>query len=153
VTSDSGGYYPPPGGSYGQPSAPKSKRASPWIIGAGVAALVVVVVTGVVIARDDEGAAEVPRATVVTYEVTGTAGTVEVAYWGPSGGNRPETVSLPWRHELTVEERDALLSISAQTADGSDQELACRISTGGRTLVADRTVTGYVGCNHRLKDG
>lgn len=171
MTSNTGGYYPPqgnqPSGGPGglppgfpgypgyPPTAPKRKSPWPWIIGIAAAAVVAIVIgaIAIVVVTSWSDDAATTKETVVTYEVTGTAGSVELAYWGPTGGNRPETVTLPWRKEVTVSGEDAYVSVSAKTTDGSFQEWGCRIMAKGKTVVEDQKYGGTVGCMGRLNQG
>lgn len=170
MTSNDGGYYPPPGGQpwsgpqgpppgypvhpgYPQQPPPKGKSRWPWIIGVGVLVLVLVAVLGlVVINAGGDGDEQAVQRTVVTYEVTGAAGSVELSYQSAEGQRPPTTVSLPWTETVTLEGEDAYFHVEAQTTDGSDQELACRVITYGKAIVEDRTVSGLVGCIGRLNE-
>ena len=51
---------------------------------------------------------------------------------------------------MTLEGEDAYFHVEAQTTDGSDQELTCRVTANGTAIVEDRTVSGLVGCVGRL---
>ncbi|OMC41642.1 hypothetical protein A5740_21935 [Mycobacterium sp. GA-1841] len=115
-----------------------------------VVAVITVVADTAASKNDDDGQAQ--QSTVVTYEVTGAVGTAELAHWGPTGGNPPETVTLPWRKEVTLHGTDAYFDVSARTTDGSDQELACRVTANGQTIAEDRTVSGFIGCVGRLNE-
>lgn len=168
MTYDTGGNYPPPSGQPwgaqglppgypGYPQQPPTtpKRKSPWLWIFGVTVLIVVVavvavVTTITSKSDDDVQAQ--QSTVVTYEVTGAAGTVELSYRGSEHQERPATVPLPWRKEVTLHGADAYFEVSARTADGSDQELACRVTASGQTIVEDRTVSGLIGCMGRLNE-
>jgi hypothetical protein len=170
VTSNDGGYYPPPGGQpwggpqgpppgypshpgYPQQPPPGGKSPWPWIIGIGVGVVVLVLVAAVglvvITSAGDDDRYDSHR-TVVTYSVTGAAEAVELIYQGAEGEIHAESVPLPWGETVTLEGKDAYFEVSAQTADGSDQELACRVITYGTTLVEDRTVGGSVSCDGRV---
>ena len=166
MTSDNGGYYPPPGGQswgapqgpppgYPQQPSPKGKRPWPWIIGIGAVAVVLVVVAAVALigfgpGGDDDR--EVQVHTMVTYEVTGVVESVELVYYSDEGKEHLETAALPWSETVTLEGEDAYFDVSAQTVDASNQELTCRVSANGKTLVEDSTIGGFVGCGGRLNE-
>ncbi|WNG81233.1 MmpS family transport accessory protein [Mycobacterium sp. ITM-2016-00316] len=170
MTSNDGGYYPPPGGQpwggpqgpppgypahpgYPQQPPPKGKSRWPWIIGAGVLVLVLVAVLGlVVINAGGDGDEQALQRTVITYEVTGAAGSVELSYWGTEGQQPPTTVPLPWRATVTLEGQDAYFDVSARTAEEPDGELACRVIANGKAIAEERTVGEFVGCGGRLNE-
>jgi hypothetical protein len=170
VTNDHGGYYPPPGGQpwggpqgqppgypshsgYPQKPPPRGKGRWPWLVGIGAAVVVVVVLAAVGLVVINSGGDDDrydSHRTVVTYEVTGAAESVELIYQGAEGEIHAESVPLPWGETVTLEGEDAYFEVSAQTTDGSDQELACRVITYGTTLVEDRTIGGFVSCDGRV---
>ncbi|WP_157561225.1 MmpS family transport accessory protein [Mycobacterium sp. E802] len=171
MTYGSGGDYPPPagqqwGGAEGlppnypgypqQPPTPR-RRKSPWLWILGLTAVVVVmvvvitVVTKTVASKNDDDA-QAQQSTIVIYEVTGAVGTVELSYRDSERQARPATVPLPWRKEVILHGADAYFDVSARTADGSDQELACRVTANGQTIAEERTVSGLIGCVGRLNE-
>lgn len=170
MTHDHGGHYPPPGGppwggppgpppgypnhpGHPQPQPPAGKNRWPWILGISAAAVVLVLVAAVGLVVVNSGGADDrydSYRTVVTYEVTGAAESVELVYQGAEGEVHAESVSLPWGETVTLEGKDAYFEVTAQTVDGSDHELSCRVITYGTTLVEDRTVGGFVSCDGRI---
>ncbi|MGW0159531.1 MmpS family transport accessory protein [Mycobacterium sp. NPDC003323] len=169
MTSNDGGYYPPPGGQPwgGQqgpspgypvfPPQPSAKRKGPWpwIIGIGAVLVVIIVVAAIGLIAFGSGGdddAQTQQRTVVTYEVTGAVDSVELIYYSDKGQEHLATAALPWRETVTLEGEDAYFDVSAQTVDASDQELTCRVTADGRTLIEDRTVSGFVGCGGRLNE-
>ena len=172
MTNDHGGYYPPPGGQPwgssqgpppGYPNYPgplqqppsTGKNRWPWLLGIGAAVVVLVLVVAVglvVITSGGDGDEQALPRTEVTYEVTGTVESVELVYYSDEGQKHLSAVALPWSQTVTLEGEDAYFDVSAQTVDASDQELGCRVSTNGKTLVQDRTISGFVGCGGRLNE-
>ncbi|MGK2882778.1 MAG: MmpS family transport accessory protein [Mycobacterium sp.] len=172
MTSNDGGYYPPPGGQpwggpqgpppgfpghpgYPQQPPPKGKGKWPWIIGigAGVVVLVLVAVVGLAaIGSGGDGNEDALPRTEVTYEVTGTVGSVELYYSGTEGLEHFETVTLPWRETVTLEGEDAYFEVSVRRAKRSDEELACRVMANGRAIAEERSVGEFVGCGGRLNE-
>lgn len=169
MTSNDGGYYPPPGGQpWGVPPGPppgypghpqqplvKGKSPWPWLIGGGAVLVVVILVSVVALVGfgsggDDDQQAQ--KRTVVTYEVTGVVESVELAYQSAEGQEHLTKVALPWSATVTLEGEDAYFDVSAQTVDASDRELTCRVTTDGKTLTEDRTISGFVGCGGRLNE-
>ena len=160
MTSNDGGFYPPPGqqpwsGRQGPPPGARPKSRLPWIIGGGAALLVVIIVAAVALIAFGAGGEENTydsHRTVVTYEVTGAADSVEVIYQSAAGREHVQAADLPWGTTVTLEGEDAYFNVSARTIDGSDQELACRVITLGSTLHEDRAVSGSVTCDGRLNE-
>lgn len=146
MTSNDGGFYPPESGRKGR---------WPLIIGSGAALLVVIIVAAVALIAFGSGGEENTydsHRTVVTYEVTGAADSVEVIYQSAAGREHVQAADLPWGATVTLEDEDAFFNVSARTVDGSDQDLACRVITLGSTLLEDRTVGGSVTCDGRLNE-
>lgn len=172
MTSNDGGYYPPPGGQpwggpqgpppgypvhpgYPQQPPPKGKSRWPWIIGivSILVVLVLVVAVGLVaVGSGGDGDEQALPRTEVTYEVTGAVGSVELVYYSNSGQKHLPTATLPWSETVTLEGEDAFFDVSAQTVDASDHELSCRVTANGTTLVSDSTISGFVGCGGRLNE-
>ncbi|WP_448498213.1 MmpS family transport accessory protein [Mycobacterium syngnathidarum] len=114
-----------------------------------IAVIALVVVTS---NSDSDGDTQAQQRTVVTYEVSGAAGAVELSYRDTEHQVPPTTVPLPWSKEVTLYGADAYFDVSARTADGTDQELTCRVTANGLTVVEDRTVSGLIGCMGRLNE-
>jgi hypothetical protein len=126
---------------FGAYAAGMSPRVRWWGV-AGVAALVVVLVGAVVAlrARDDEGggdeATPSPGWHSVVYELTGRGGAKRVIYSAdPDGASLPEVdVELPWRTEFVIEEPWFSFVLLAESGDGGDSVLRCRITLDGKEI-------------------
>lgn len=160
MTSNDGGYYPPPGfpGHPGYPQQqppPKGKGKWPWIIGifAGLVVLVLVAVVGLAAigSGGDDNEDALPR-TEVTYEVTGAVGSVELVYYSDQGTTQLKTAALPWSETVMLEGEDAYFEVSVRRAERSDEELACRVMANGRAIAEERSVGEFVGCGGRLNE-
>jgi hypothetical protein len=141
--------YPPSPGYYVQPKPPTKSRW-PWIVGGIVAAVVLVMAVGAAVvftvAKDAQ-----PQAVEVIYEVTGPPGAVEVTYWG-SDDNRsgPETVTLPWRTQVTMRGEDMYTSLSVERAKASDESVTCRITADGKVIQENQSISRSVSCHGRV---
>lgn len=137
--------FPPPGVPTGYP--PPRKSRWPWIIGAIVVAIAVVVVAVLaVIGYMVTGSTEHTASTVtVTYEVTGT-GKAEVRYKDPNDLLSPRsTVDLPWRTQVTMP-TTVMPFVSANQASAGLQ-MACRISSGDNVIYERKSAIGLVYCS------
>lgn len=159
MTSNDGGYYPPPGfpGHPGYPHQPppKSRSRWPWIIGGGAVVVVLAVVAAVAFFTLGSGGEDDrydSHRTVVTYEVTGAAASVEIIYESPEGQQHLDATPLPWGETVTLVGEDAYFEVSARAAGESDGELACRVITYGATRLEDRTRGGFVSCGGRVNE-
>ncbi|MGV0838092.1 MmpS family transport accessory protein [Mycolicibacterium thermoresistibile] len=150
-----GQFGPLPGHPYPPPSpysAPPTKRRWPWIVAA--IAAVIVLTTGAIAAlllvgADDE---EDIATVVVTYEVTGPPGTtVELTYWtSDNAQSEVQTVTLPWRTQVTKGGDNTYVSISVLRPERSDEPLGCRITADDVTISEDESVGISTSCGGQV---
>ncbi|MCV7259627.1 MmpS family transport accessory protein [Mycobacterium shimoidei] len=94
-------------------------------------------------ARENEA-----RMVTVTYEVTGAPGKVEVRYNDSNGDlSSPQTVTLPWKTQITVREgTKTLLRLRVERAESSGGALACRITSEGKSIDNVKSHGDFVAC-------
>lgn len=147
------GQYPPPNyppyGASPVPPAPPAKRRWPWIVGAIVA--VIVLIVGGVSATVAVVGGQAERETTVIYEITGPPGSVDVEYWiEPGGAAMLEDVPLPWRTEVILKGDNPYASLSASRSEASNVALQCRISVEGETVFEEQSISRFVTCGDNI---
>lgn len=144
------GYGPPP--QYSASPVQPRKRRWPWIVGAVVAvAIIVLAIGGYALTRG--GSKDKAQTVSVTYEITGSAGPVEIRYHDSAGHlSEPQTVTPPWQTRVLVPQgRKQLVSVSGQRPDSSDEPLACRITSEGKSIDRKQSAGGFVFCGGYLR--
>ncbi|BBY18793.1 MmpS family transport accessory protein [Mycolicibacterium litorale] len=116
-----------------------------WLRGSLVVALVLFAASAAWTLRDD------PQEVAVTYEVTGSAGAVEIRYEDSDGAlSAPTLVTLPWRRQFTVPLAARFLSLSAGRTGSSSGDVTCRITADGMLIALDGLSGGYTQCTGGL---
>jgi len=146
-----GQFAPPPGHvpvpPYPAPPPRPRRRRWPWVAGAMLAvAVVLLALGGYAVTRG--GPNSEPQTISVTYEVTGSPGSVQIRYHDSEGHlSRPQTVSPPWQAQVLVREGSKqLVSVSGERADSSDEPLTCRITADGKSIDRKQSAGGFVFC-------
>jgi hypothetical protein len=92
-----------------------------------------------------------PQAVTVTYEVTGPPGAVEVTYWDSDDKRSdPQTVTLPWRTQVTMRAEDPYTSLSVEQPKSSAEPIKCRITAEGKVIEENQSVGIFVSCHGRV---
>ncbi|ORW01733.1 hypothetical protein AWC14_07930 [Mycobacterium kyorinense] len=89
-----------------------------------------------------------PQTVSVTYEVTGSPGSVQIRYHDSEGHlSEPRTVTPPWQTQVLVRDKSGMLYIRAERPGSSNEPLTCRITADGKSIDRRQSAGGFVFCS------